>query len=490
MKFKIAAGSAIPFLVAGTFFMENLDSTIVVTALPQMAQSFGVEPVNVNIGISAYILTLAVLIPVSGWFADRLGARLVYGSAITIFTIGSLLCGLSQNLTFFILAEVFQGVGGAMMVPVGRLVVLRTTQKKDLMRAIATITWPGLVAPILGPPVGGFITTYFSWHWIFFLNLPLGVIAFFFVLKLIPQGQGEHKRPFDLLGFVLTGLACFALMFLLDLISRGEFALTSLGPWIAGAIVAGGLAVWRSKRAEHPLLDLWALRIRSFAVTIYGGSLFRLCIGSLPFLLPLLFQLGFGYTPFQSGFLVLAVFAGNLGMKPFTSAILRRFSFKRTLLVNGVLNGFAILGCAFLQPDTPVFLTAILLFISGLTRSMQFTALNTLAFSEVPAERLSGANSLSSIVQQMTLGMGIAFGGALLRVGEWFNGDPGGTISVNAFHLTFFIIGLISFAGILDVLQLKPDAGDVVRHSQSRPASAAPSQANNANPNSDLSKQQ
>jgi MFS family permease len=222
---------------------------------------------------------------------------------------------------------------------------------------------------------------------------------------------------------------------------------------------------------------LWALRLRSYSVTILGGSIFRLCIGSLPFLLPLLFQLGFGYTPFESGFLVLAVFAGNFIMKIFTTAILRRFSFKNTLLVNGVLNGFAILGCALIQPDTPVFVTALLLFISGLTRSMQFTALNTLAFSDVPPEHLSGANSLSSIVQQMTLGMGVAFGGALLRVGELINGDPGGnsSISVNAFHLTFLAIGLISFTGLFDVFQLKPDAGDAVR--QVRPKMVAPSAA-------------
>lgn len=192
LRTRFSPVAIIPYVVAGTFFMENLDSTIVVTAIPQIAESFGVAPVNVNIGISAYILTLAVLIPVSGWIADRLGSRLVYTSAITIFTLGSVLCGLSQNLPFFIFAEIFQGIGGAMMVPVGRLVVLRTTQKHDLMRAIATITWPGLVAPILGPPVGGFITTYFSWHWIFFLNVPLGVAAFFFVLKLIPKGHGAN----------------------------------------------------------------------------------------------------------------------------------------------------------------------------------------------------------------------------------------------------------------------------------------------------------
>lgn len=264
-------------------------------------------------------------------------------------------------------------------------------------------------------------------------------------------------------------------MFLLDLISRGEFALTTLGPWLAGTLVVGAFAIWHSRRATHPLLDLWALRLRTYSVTIFGGSIFRLCIGSLPFLLPLLFQLGFGYSPFESGFLVLAVFAGNFIMKIFTTAILRRFSFKNTLIVNGVLNGFAILGCALIQPDTPVFLTALLLFISGLTRSMQFTALNTLAFSDVPPEHLSGANSLSSIVQQMTLGMGIAFGGALLRVGEWINGGPAsnGSISVNAFHLTFLAIGLISFVGLFDVLQLKPDAGEAVRRGRPRPATPA-----------------
>ena len=471
---KFSAQAVIPWLVAGTFFMENLDSTVVVTALPQMATSFGVEPVQVSVGISAYVLTMAVLIPVSGWIADRLGARLVYSIAILIFALGSILCGISQSLPFFIFAEIFQGIGGAMMVPVGRLVVLRTTAKQDLVKAIGTITWPGLIAPVLGPPVGGFITTYFSWHWIFFLNVPLGIVAFLFVLKLIPNGHSETRKPFDVVGFVLTGIASFAIMFFMDLTSRGDYNWYALSACLLGAFVTGGLAIWHANHTAHPMLDLWAMRLRSYTVVIYGGSLFRLCVGALPYILPLLFQLGFGYTPFESGFLVLAVFAGNLVMKLFTTAVIRRYNFKTILLVNGLLNAAGTLGCAFLTPETPVFLTALLLFVNGLTRSMQLTALNTVSFSEVPDDKMSGANGFSSLINQITWGMGITFGGALLGLGEVIHGDAAGTTSVWAFHIAFFFMSIVAFLAVLDVFTLKADAGDNIRlrqkASQTKPA--------------------
>ena len=463
MTLSPSRGTAITLLVAGALFMENLDGTVVVTALPQMAASFGVHPLDLNIGVSAYILTLAVLIPASGWVADRFGARPVFAAAIIVFTAASVWCGLCHSLAAFTLARVLQGVGGAMMVPVGRLAVLRTTPKHQLISAIATITWPGLAAPILGPPVGGFITTYASWHWIFFLNLPLGLVALGLALRLIPPGKAGAARSFDAIGFVLTGVTCLAFMVGLDQVSGEAASWRGAGPWLAAAVLAGGLAMAHARRHPHPLVDFSALAIRSFAVTIWGGSLFRMAISAIPFLLPLLFQVGFGLDPFASGLLVLAVFAGNLAMKPLTTPILRRFTFRATLLVNGLLTAAAIFACALLSPATPVPVIVAVLFVGGLTRSMHYSALNTLAFAEVPDDRMSGANTLFNAVQQMGMGMGIALGAVALRIAGLAEPAAPGALPVASFHLAFVIVGVIALAALVDVVGLDRAAGAAVR---------------------------
>ncbi len=465
-KLSLPPGSALPLLVAGAFFMENLDATVIVTALPQMAQAFGVHPVDMNIGVSAYILTLTVFIPASGWIANRFGTRKVFSLAIVLFTLASILCSMSTSLGTFTAARMLQGFSGALMVPVGRLVVLKNTAKPDLIRAIATITWPGLVAPIIGPPLGGFITTFASWHWIFILNVPLGFIALYFSQKLIPAFTGEKGVPFDLTGFVLTGAACLGLMFGLDLFNQQR------GGWlpavcIAASLMLGALTVRHSLRTPYPLLPLVALKIKSYAVTIYGGSLFRMAIGALPFLLPLMFQLGYGMSAFNAGLLVLAVFAGNLAMKPFTSAILHRYRFRSIMLINGLLNSATIFACALLTPEVPTVLTLLLLFASGMTRSMQFTALNTLAFSQVPGEQMSGANTLFNTAQQLSTGLGIAIGALSLRIADHFQ-PAGASIQLGNFHLAFIIIGLFSLAGTLDSLALSPTAGDEIRRKKTR----------------------
>ena len=463
MSLLPSRSSATALLVAGAFFMENLDGTVIVTALPQIAASFGVHPIDLNVGVSAYLLTLAVFIPASGWVADRFGARPVFAGAIAVFTLASILCGLSENLTTFVLARILQGAGGAMMVPVGRLAVLRSTPKHELIGAIATITWPGLAAPVLGPPLGGFITTYASWHWIFFLNVPLGLVALILALRLIPKGRDAERRPFDRLGFILTGLACFALMYGLELVSHEGASWALAGLCLLAGLAVGVLAVFHARRWPHPLLDFRALALHSYAVTIRGGSLFRIAIASVPFLLPLLFQLAFGLSAFRSGLLVLAVFAGNLAMKPFTTPLLHRFSFRSLLIVNGLLNASAILACAFLSPDTPVSAIAALLFFSGLTRSMQFTTLNALAFAEVPQDRMSGANTLFNMAQQMAMGMGIALGAIVLRVAQLVEPGTQGAIPLGSFHIAFALIGGLAVLAILDVLRLDPAAGSAVR---------------------------
>ncbi len=465
-KLSLPPGSALPLLVAGAFFMENLDATVIVTALPQMAQAFGVHPVDMNIGVSAYILTLTVFIPASGWIANRFGTRKVFSLAIVLFTLASILCSMSTSLGTFTAARMLQGFSGALMVPVGRLVVLKNTAKPDLIRAIATITWPGLVAPIIGPPLGGFITTFASWHWIFILNVPLGFIALYFSQKLIPAFTGEKGVPFDLTGFVLTGAACLGLMFGLDLFNQQGIGWLP-AVCVAASLMLGALTVRHSLRTPYPLLPLVALKIKSYAVTIYGGSLFRMAIGALPFLLPLMFQLGYGMSAFNAGLLVLAVFAGNLAMKPFTSAILHRYRFRSIMLINGLLNSATIFACALLTPEVPTVLTLLLLFASGMTRSMQFTALNTLAFSQVPGEQMSGANTLFNTAQQLSTGLGIAIGALSLRIADHFQ-PAGASIQLGNFHLAFIIIGLFSLAGTLDSLALSPTAGDEIRRKKTR----------------------
>lgn len=467
---KAASPAALPWLVAAAFFMENLDGTVIVTALPQMAKAFGVAPVAMSIGVSAYVLTLAVLIPASGWVADRFGARRVFAAAIVLFTLASVLCGLSTDLASFTAARVLQGAAGAMMVPVGRLVVLRNTPKPQLMRAIATITWPGLAAPVLGPPVGGFITTHWSWHWIFFLNVPLGLLGLVAALLLIPKGHAETRRPFDVGGFVFTSGACLALMAAVELLSHGGEGLAAAA-CAAAALVLGVLAVRHARGHPYPMVDLWALRLPSFAVTVYGGSMFRIAIGAVPFLLPLMFQLGFGLNAFEAGLLVLAVFAGNIAMKPLTGPVLRRFSFRQVLLVNGLINAAAIFSCALMSPTTPVPVIAAVLFVSGLARSMQFTALATLAFAEVPQPRMSGANTLFNTLQQMALGMGIAIGALALRLGAWLlggEGAPGSALALNEFRIAFVTIGVLAVLPLFDVRRLAGDAGDEVRRPLAR----------------------
>ncbi|HEY0794109.1 MAG TPA: MFS transporter [Chthoniobacterales bacterium] len=462
----------ITLLVAGAFFMENLDGTVIATALPQMARSFGRSPVDLNVGLTAYLLTLAVFIPISGWVADRFGTRTVFGWAIAVFTLASALCGLSNGLPEFVGARILQGVAGALMVPVGRLAVLRSTEKSELMRAIAYLTWPGLAAPILGPPVGGFITTYLSWRWIFFLNVPLGILGVFLTAILIPNARPEEKKAFDWIGFILIGAACAGLMHGLEVLGQqGSGVWWTAGLPLTGSLVCGAVAVWHAHRTPHPLLDFRALQVPTFRVTVQGGSLSRMAISTVPFLLPLMFQVGFHLDAFQSGLLVLAVFAGNLGMKPATSGVLRRFGFRTTLIGNGVLAAVSLFACGTLFPNTPRPVILVVLFAGGLFRSMQFTALNTLNFADVPPLLMTGANTLASMLGQMAMGMGVAFGAIALRLAPFLRGNHGGVLT--DFHIAFGCAGLAALAATIDCFGLKPDAGAEVSGHAHRPSEGA-----------------
>ncbi len=442
--------------------MENLDGTVIATALPQMAQSFHVGPVSLNVGMTAYMLTLAVFIPISGWIADRFGARTVFGGAIAVFTLSSIFCALSDGLGEFVIARIVQGIGGAMMVPVGRLVVLRSAEKEHLLRAVSFITWPGLVAPVLGPPIGGFITTYASWRWIFFLNFPLGLIGIVLSILWIGNSREDADRPFDWTGFISSAVACTTLMYGLELVGQQPTPWLTIVLLLVVSVLTGMLMVWHSNRHTAPLINLSSLSIQTFAVTIRGGSLFRIAISVIPFLLPLLFQIGFGLTAFRSGLLVLAVFAGNLGMKTVTTPVIRRFGFRRVLIGNGLLTALSLFACAFLSPTMPTPVIAAILFFGGLCRSMQFTSLNTLGFADVPADQMSAATTFSTMVQQMTMGMGVAAGAIALRVAALLRHDSASNPTIPDFHLAFVLVGLIALVSVFDFLKLDAAAGAVV----------------------------
>lgn len=447
-------------LVAAAFFMENLDATVIVTALPDMAKSFQASAVDLNIGITAYVMTLAIFIPGSGWVADRWGHRRVFMAALALFTFASVLCAASQALWQFTAARVLQGIGGAMMVPVGRLAVLRNTEKSDLLTAIAFITWPGLVAPVLGPPVGGFIATYASWHWIFLLNLPLGLIALVCAYKLMPGGHQEGPiRPFDTLGFILCALACVGLLFGLDYLGQAP------RDWHGYVMLAtSAILLWAMfghfNRHPTPLLKLDALKIKTYSVTFNGGSLFRAMVSAHPFLLPLMFQLGFGYDAFTAGLLVLTLFAGNIGMKPMTSWVLRRLGFRSTLIGSSLVLTATTFACAVMTPSTPLTIILPVLLVSGMARSMGFTAYSSMAFADMPAPLMSSANTLFSMTQQLAFGLGVALAVIFLRLSESMLGVDGESLA--SYHLAFAMVGVLTLVSMFDLWKLPKDAGNNV----------------------------
>ncbi|HID2977333.1 TPA: MFS transporter [Klebsiella pneumoniae] len=457
------AFSAPALLVAGAFFMEFLDGTVIATALPDMARDFGVTAVELNIGISAYLITLAVLIPASGWIADRFGARAIFTLALAIFTLASVFCGPSTEVHIFVAMRILQGVGGALMVPVGRLAVLRTTPKHQLIKAIATLTWPALVAPIIGPPLGGFITRYASWHWIFFINVPLGLAAIILSLRIIPDIRETERRSFDLSGFITTSVAMVSLVTAMERLGDRQ---PQIWPTLALAALGFGCLLYsirHFRRAAAPMVRLDALQVPTFRVTMYGGSLFRASISAVPFLLPLLFQVGFGMDPFHSGLLVLAVFVGNLTIKPATTPLIRWLGFRRLLLINGALNVCSLLACALLTPQTPVWAIMLILYLGGVFRSIQFTGVSTLAFADVPAAQMSDANTLFSTASQLAVGLGITLGAIGIRLGEqvgdWLHLTELPGIS---FRLSFVFIALICLVGMIDSLHLAKTAGSSV----------------------------
>jgi EmrB/QacA subfamily drug resistance transporter len=447
-------------LIAGAFFMENLDGTIIATALPQMSRSFHVSAISLNIGMTAYLLALAVFIPISGWVADRFGSRSVFATAIAVFTLASLLCGLSHTLVQFTLMRILQGVGGAMMVPVGRLVVLRSTPKDQLTQAIAYISWPGLTALVIGPPLGGFITTYASWHWIFFLNLPLGIIALILTMLWVENVRTDEVHPFDWLTFLLAGFASTGVVYAMEKLGAEGVHWQVPGVILALSVLSGALAIMVARRKPATsLIDLESMKMKTYSLSVYGASAFRIAVSVLPFLLPLMFQISFGLNAFHSGIYLLALFAGDLSMKAFVIQVLRRFGFRRILIVNGVIAAGSMALCALLSPATPPALIVSILFFHGACRSMEFTCMTTLAYSEIPSNRMSRANGFLSAVMQLGMGLGVAVGAITIRLVAHAHGHSAAMPQLRDFHIAILFMSALALGPVFNSLGLPHDAG-------------------------------
>lgn len=459
------AGFARPLavLVAGAYFMETLDATIIAPAAPAIAADLGVPPVQVNIAITAYLLTIAVLIPVSGWLADRFGARTIFTLAIGLFTVASIGCAAAPTLGVLTVTRVVQGIGGAMMVPVGRLVVLRSTDKSELIKALAYLTWPALTGPVLAPPLGGFLAEFASWRWIFLINVPLGVLGFILALRIVPDVRGADRRRLDWRGFTLTAIGLAALMIGLEQIGTGQpnWAFIAIAGGVAALVLA--VDVGYLLRARHPLLDLRTLRIHSLRAAVAGGTVYRAVISAIPFLLPLFFQLGFGWTAAQAGGIVIALFIGNLAIKPLTTPLLRRWGVRSVLLIATSMSIASLLGMAILESTTPLMVTVIVLVASGVFRSMGFSAYYSGAFADVPTPLMTHANTLHASLQELGAGLGIAIGALLVRLGGQLGPAPG--LAANAaggYRLAFGLLGVIMVVPLIEAWFMPATVGQAV----------------------------
>jgi EmrB/QacA subfamily drug resistance transporter len=447
----------VPLIVAVALFMENMDSTVIATSLPAIAADIGVNPLALKLAITSYLLSLAIFIPASGWVADRFGARTVFRAAIVVFMIGSIGCALSGSLTDFVIARIVQGIGGAMMVPVGRIVLVRSVPKRELVNAMAWVTVPALVGPVMGPPVGGFITTYATWHWIFIINVPIGLIGIALATRYIDNFRAEHHEPFDLIGMVLAGLGIAGIAFGLSVLGL-DFL-----PWIVVVALIVGGAVFIAAYMVHarhtpaPVIDLTLFRLPTFRASVTGGFIFRLGIGALPFLLPLLLQIGFGMTPFQSGLITFTSALGAITMKVVATSLLRRYGFRTILVVDSLVSAAFLATCATFTRMTPVAVMVSLLLIGGFFRSLQFTCINSIAYAEIEPSRVSRATALVTVSRQLAIAAGVAFGAVAVELTLHFRG--GTTLQAGDFAPAFLAVAAVSALSMFIFMRLSPDAG-------------------------------
>ena len=446
----------VPLIVACALFMQNLDSTALATALPAIAASLGETPLRLHLAITVFMLSLAAFLPVSGWVADKFGARNVFRLAIIVFTCASVACGLAANFETLLIARAVQGAGGALMVPVGRLILLRSVPKSELISAMALMGMPALIGPIIGPIVAGLILTVTTWRWIFWLNVPIGVLGIVLATIYIPDVREADIKPFDWRGFGLSSFGLCGTLFGLDaLTTRNEVDPFALGALIAGLICIA-LYVFHARRAPNPILDLALLKFPTFRVSVSGGSCFRIGIGAAPFLLPLLMQQGFGYTPLQSGLITFAAAAGSLGMRSLAKRVLRRFGFRSVLIWNTLISCAFTALCALFTPTTPYIIMIAVIFFGGVFRSLQYTAINTIGYADIDAKLMSQATSFSQMAQRLALSGGVAISAFVLH----HAGGGEAVIPVHAFAMAFLTVAAVSALSVASFIKLDPAAGD------------------------------
>src|SRR5215475_4002363 len=447
----------VPLIVAVALFMENMDSTVISTSLPAIAADIGTNPLALRLAVTCYLLSLAIFIPASGWTADRFGARTVFRAAIAVFVAGSIGCAFSGSLTGFVIARIVQGIGGAMMTPVGRLVLVRSIDKRELVGAMVWVTLPALIGPVIGPPIGGFITTYFTWHWIFLINVPIGLIGIALVTRYIENIRAEAPAPFDVSGMILAGLGVGGLAFGLSVLGLDYLPWWLVASLIGGGAIASAAYVRHARRTPAPMLDLTLLTIPTFRASIVGGFLFRLGVGAMPFLLPLLLQVGFKLTPFQSGLITFCSALGAMTMKSAVPIILRQFGFRNVLTVNAVIGSLFLAACAAFTATTPFPVMMGILLMGGVFRSLEFSSINSIAYADVEPQRVGRATALASVGQQLALSTGVAVGALAVELTLRFRAGP--ELTATDFPPAFLLVAAISALSAVVFWRLPADAG-------------------------------
>jgi EmrB/QacA subfamily drug resistance transporter len=444
----------IPLIVGCAFFMEGLDSTMIAVSIPAMAKSLGENPLRLNLVIASYLLSLAVFIPVSGWIADRLGTRIVFCAAVLIFAAGSALCGLSTNLPMLIGFRVIQGFGGAMMTPVGRLILLRSFPRANLVSAMNWMTIPAMIGPTVGPIVGGVLTTYASWRWVFYLNIPMGILGAVLGFLMFENFRAPAPQRFDIGGFFIAAAGLFMFEFAIENLGRPMIA-----PWLGEVLFPISIAILyiyvrHARHAAAPVLDLNLLKIKTFRIGTVTGGVCRMGLDATPFMLPLLFQVGFGFSPMQAGSLTFSSTLGAMLVRAGSRSLLRWLGFRRALIW-GALGAAAVTAVfALLNADTPTWIVVVCVLVSGCVRSIQYLALNTISFADVPSPLLSRSTSVSGVFQQLARGFGVALGAALLAI---VAGSE--HVSVGNFRIVFLLIAVVPLISAVGFLRLDEDDG-------------------------------
>jgi EmrB/QacA subfamily drug resistance transporter len=449
--------SLVPAIIGAANLMQTLSATVIANALPSMAVTLHVDPVRLNTTITVYLLALAVFLPVSGWAADRFGAKRVFLIAIALYAASCAACGFATNLPELLLARAAEGAAGALMGPVGRLVLLRSTPKHDLVRAMSVLTMPSLLGPVIGPPIGGFIVTYMSWRWIFFLNLPIAALGLFLVTRYIHDIKEEDAGPLDWIGMVLTGIGMAAVVFAFENLGKSHLPPLAVPGLMAGGLAMLGVYALYARRTPHAILDLKLFRIPTFFASVVGGTFMRMGVGATPFLMAILLQVVFGLSALQAGLMTFASAAAALAMKTTAPPILARFGFRNTLSVNAVIVGVSFMAYAILTKSTPHWLIYMILLTGGFFRSLQFTALNGLAFADIDQPLMSRASTMSTMGQRLAQSIGIGFAATLLRVFQ--TNAHAARLTVGAITPTFLIIGAVALVSGAFFVVLPANAG-------------------------------